>query len=718
LLSLGLSYCPTKQVPTQVETHTELDLFERKVRLNHHFRKLRIEQGGSSSSSSSDEDSTSYKPYNSSGWTPRKGVNPNLELFVNLVRDDVTQSRETYKTKNNLPKRLKDALQRLKKDRSIVIKPADKGGATVVWGLDQYLDEAADQLSNDLHYRRTNIDHTNICASQISTYLQQCVKDNLLNPRIVASLTPRQPRTPCFYMLPKIHKEGIPGRPIISASSGPTDQISRFVDTYIKPLVPLIPSYVKDTPDFIRKLRNVESIPTTAYLCTIDVKALYTNIPHLQGIQASISALQQNPPELPIHVLEMLMWFILRNNYFEFNGLHFHQLQGTAMGTAMAPSYANLFMAELESNLLGRYHYKPHLWLRFIDDIFMIWLHSEKELLNFIDWLNQQHSTIKFTSTHSMGQVNYLDLTVYKTSNGTLKTKTFHKPTDASTYLHYTSSHPKNQKNSIPYSQYLRLKRNSTEDEDFKRSTNQLTQAFLDRGYPQPILEDALSKTDQRDRNSLLTSNSHKKTKSDKVIFVTTYNPRGQNIKSILAKHARILSKHPHTSHLKEDKFMVAYRRPKNLKDLLVHSRLTMTNLPPGMFRCGAPRCQICIHVDTTSQFKNNRTNQLFRTQGHITCATKFVIYLIKCTKCQKQYVGQTTQTLRARAMQHRNDVNNKEPYRPVAVHFNQDDHHLGYFSIMGICPAPRSVNHTLAMESAWIRLLESMQPWGINLAT
>ena len=164
-------------------------------------------------------------------------------------------------------------------------------------------------------------------------------------------------------------------------------------------------------------------------------------------------------------------------------------------------------------------------------------------------------------------------------------------------------------------------------------------------------------------------------------------------------------------------KFMVAYKRPKNLKDILVHSKLSMTNTNSGTVKCLQPRCQICQCLNCTNQFMNNRTSQIYHTQGHIDCTTKYVIYLIQCSKCSKQYVGQTSQSLRTRAMQHRNDIRNKDLYRPVAVHFNQDDHVLNHLKITGICLTSRDINYRLATESAWIRTLGTVQPWGMNLA-
>ena len=64
--------------------------------------------------------------------------------------------------------------------------------------------------------------------------------------------------------------------------------------------------------------------------------------------------------------------FILKHNYFNFGNQNFLQLKGTAMGTKMAPQYANIFMSNLEENFLQNTHNKPLIYLRYIDDIFLL----------------------------------------------------------------------------------------------------------------------------------------------------------------------------------------------------------------------------------------------------------------------------------------------------------------------------------------------------------
>ena len=89
-----------------------------------------------------------------------------------------------------------------------------------------------------------------------------------------------------IYLLPKIHKKNCPGRPVIYGCNTPTEKISAFVDHQLKSLVPQIPSYVKDTNDFLAKLKDMERFLDVAILVTLDVVGLHPNIPHDEGLEA------------------------------------------------------------------------------------------------------------------------------------------------------------------------------------------------------------------------------------------------------------------------------------------------------------------------------------------------------------------------------------------------------------------------------------------------
>jgi hypothetical protein len=67
------------------------------------------------------------------------------------------------------------------------------------------------------------------------------------------------------------------------------------------------------------------------------------------------------------------------------------------MGTNMAPSYTNIFMGEVEERLLLLSLKQPLSWFRFIDDVDMKCIHSDKELVEFLEHANSIHPSIKFT---------------------------------------------------------------------------------------------------------------------------------------------------------------------------------------------------------------------------------------------------------------------------------------------------------------------------------
>ena len=127
---------------------------------------------------------------------------------------------------------------------------------------------------------------------RVTEYVKRMFNNKLIDQKTKQYLVQNDPRPGRFYILPKIHKLNNPGRPIVSSNNHPTERISQFVDYYLKPLVCTVPSYVKDTTDFLNKLANLNTIntlPDNAILVTLDVTSLYTNIPHREGIPGGYS---------------------------------------------------------------------------------------------------------------------------------------------------------------------------------------------------------------------------------------------------------------------------------------------------------------------------------------------------------------------------------------------------------------------------------------------
>ena len=155
----------------------------------------------------------------------------------------------------------------------------------------------------------------------------------------------------------------------------------------------------------------------------------------------------------------------------------------------------------------------------------------------FITFLNSVHATNKFTGEISNEKADFLDTTVHKSPNGKLWTDLFCKPTDTHSYLRYESAHPPHCKKSLPYSQFLRLRRICSREEDFVRHCADMTVHFLHRGYPESILKEAVAKATSLSRCDLLTpktpdtASADDDTEATKVFAITTYHPTHNNFR-------------------------------------------------------------------------------------------------------------------------------------------------------------------------------------------
>ena len=170
-----------------------------------------------------------------------------------------------------------------------------------------------------------------------------------------------------------------------------------MVDEILRKYSKLANSYIKDTGHFLQEIQQIPIQPGDI-LATVNVTALYMNIPHQDGIEKTRRFLSKHgASQAEITLTETLLGHILKKNYFQFNNEHYLQVSGTAMGTRCAPNYAIIFMAELEEEFLATIDKKPKIWRRLIDDIFMIWNLGELELTKLLEELNkfQQSNSLK-----------------------------------------------------------------------------------------------------------------------------------------------------------------------------------------------------------------------------------------------------------------------------------------------------------------------------------
>ena len=521
-------------------------------------------------------------------------------------------------------------------------------------------------------------------------------------------------------MLPKIHKRlfDVPGRPVISNSSFYTENISKFLDFHFQPLAKQVKSFIKDTNDFLKKLSNLQNVSKETLLCTVDVVGLYPNIPHEDGLEALKSVLDDRKDKsVSTETLLELTECVLKNNIFEHNSQVFRQLQGTAIGTKMAPSYAILFMSKLEQKLLETSTLKPTVWWRYIDDIFFLWDHGEESLKDFIQHLNSVHPTIKFTAEYSKDTINFLDVKVSK--QGTrLVSDLYVKPTDTHQYLDPTSCHPIHCINSIPYSQALRLNRICSETRFFDIRCNELESWLIDRGYNANLVRKKVLEARRQKRSDLL--NKEKGDKTSKLVLNITYHPHFKNLSTLLRKLHIILSCDNAHKNVFADIPIVGFRKGKSLKDLLVRARVpSLCKIKGESGKCLGKRCGVCAAIKTTSDFCDNKGKSYKIRAGSLNCNSSNVVYLLTCKVCKIQYVGSCTTKFRLRFNNYKSCYDRHKvksvPQQQLHSHFDKVDHNGFSDFEFTLIDQGNDLNCVRKREMFWQHKLNTFYPHGLN---
>ena len=246
-----------------------------------------------------------------------------------------------------------------------MINKADKGSCIVIEDTHTYIKNGREHLANDKIYEPLDTDYTKTLTKRIN----ETVKKLLLghNNEELPKIRRGQGKN-TKNVLSQENTQNTNGHQTNSPGcSGPTERISRVVDLVLKKSLDEIPSYIRDTKDFINTIEKLK-VPKEALLVTIDVTGLYLNIPQKEGIKRSLDKHYDYFPEEKgdRDKIASLMRIILEHNIFEFAGEMYRQKCGTAMGTKFAPTFANLFMDSVEQEFLAKCTRKPQTWKRYI----------------------------------------------------------------------------------------------------------------------------------------------------------------------------------------------------------------------------------------------------------------------------------------------------------------------------------------------------------------
>ena len=230
----------------------------------------------------------------------------------------------------------------------------------------------------------------------------------------------------------------------------------------------------------------------------------------------------------------------------------------------------------------------------------------------------------------------------------------------------------------IPYSLALRLVRICSEQETLDKRLAELKEMLLGRDYRPGVINSAIERAKLIPRSTALQKVTKKST--DRVTFVIEFSPQLPSISKIIQSGWRVMVQDPLMKKVFPEPPMVAWRRPKSIKDKVVKTKVppAPSGRPhrelPGLKRCNKPTCVICPYVKTGHLVKSTNTDKIVTLTSSYNCETSGIIYKIDCLKCTQEYIGQSGRTLAKRFGEHLGYVRNKSK-EPTGKHFNLPGH-------------------------------------------
>ncbi|XP_043927758.1 glutamate carboxypeptidase 2-like [Protopterus annectens] len=620
-----------------------------------------------------------------------------------LVKKDIRYMDKVFTAKANQFNITREQLAALNNVRSTsvrIIKP-DKGGGLVILEQIDYV-ERMYKVLNSPAYEATTLNELNTTSNRIRGYFRDLFIEGRIDLDTFNYIDILHPKLPVMFGIPKVHKNlsDPPMRALIDGRASLSYPCSKFIDSLLSKYLEGIPSICKDSWSLLTNLNDI-NIDDTINFLTIDVVDLYTSIPHQEAVEwIDLLLTNLGASKNDINNITELLDIVLSSNFFLFEKDLFIQKQGVAMGSPCGASVANLFMAYWEKQFISNnIAWKDELvfYTRFLDDVFILFKGNSERAKEFVDFLNQTTTFLKFTYNFATDTIDYLDVRLTRDTTSTkLKSVIFRKDTYVNSFLHFSSAHPFKLKRAIVKGQLVRAVRMCTDPSDFLSECTFLKGLFLNRGYPLQLIEDLIEEVESKRTNgfynpilfspravnadlpicrdgqaispiqSRVTSMDGVTSNEYPCSFITTFNINSYSIQEILNKNWHFISSTPLLVEKLGEKPRTVYKRGLNIKELLQkHPSQEMQSRTKGSFACGFCNQCSCIRTGSSFSIKGKKFDIFHR----ITCNTKFIVYVAFCSCCAAYYVGKTDRRFKDRIYQHNYAIKNKKCENALAKH-------------------------------------------------
>ena len=352
-----------------------------------------------------------------------------------------------------------------------------------------------------------------------------------------------------------------------------------------------------------------------------------------------------------------MMKIIFNNGYFCFDESFWKQIYGLPMGDNPAPAVATIYVylviekpvlendfTYVSDEVRGRFDGNPEFlcaaekvedWKRYLDDTFSEFNGTVEEAHQLLLFINQLHDTIKFPDSQISDTIDFLDFTIsINNISRRLEFELFIKPSNVGIFLSFESAHPKSVLLSVAENELRRAIKRSNTDLGKLRGIDKIKKLLLKNGYPTKVVEKCLEKVQRP-----VEKEPHADYIGNKNVLKLQY---------IDEQHRRKLMKELKKYDIIQEHTKVVFLPGPKVGELLINSKLN-----PIKCNARSQLCYVCLSQENPTH-----------------CMVKNYVYLLTCSICREQYVGESGRLFRVRMREHFLSVANKASDHAMGAHF------------------------------------------------
>nr|VZI35293.1 unnamed protein product [Spirometra erinaceieuropaei] len=328
----------------------------------------------------------------------------------------------------------------------------------------------------------------------------------------------------------------------------PNYNISKWLFHKLHPLTKNCETSIENSTEFLKKLKGI-TVSSDEIMVSFDVVFLFTSIPLDLAKQYTEDLLKSCDTNVNAIALLKLLDLCMETN-FSFDQQYYQQLKGAPMGSPLSGFLAEITMQELETAALPSVN--PKLWLRYVDDTFVIVKKHQLETLH--KTINSTMSGIKLLEKEVDKKLPFLDVLVQRKTDGTLHTSVYRIETYAEIILHYESNHPISHKRSTVNCLLKRAKTRCSDEEDYRAELSYLCELFSRNGYPKDFVRRCMRQKESKEREQQIPSHAPKPNTWRTLPYI-------KNVSELVERH------------LKRYQILVAHRPTTTLRTQIVYPK-------------------------------------------------------------------------------------------------------------------------------------------------